>query len=62
MQAYLCSVCGFLYDEETANKNIEGVSIPFEELEDDWACPNCGVKPDLFIPIESERQKDIPAK
>lgn len=62
MKAYVCSVCGFLYDEETAKKNIEGVSVPFEELADDWVCPNCGVKQDLFVPTDSDRTKDIPAK
>ena len=59
MQAYICSVCGFLYDDQTAEKNIEGVPLPFEELDDDWICPNCGVKPGLFLPTKSDRPPNI---
>ena len=60
MNAYICSVCGFLYDVESAEKNVEGNPVPFEELPDDWVCPNCGVKPDLFLPVKSDRTPDIP--
>lgn len=62
MKAYVCSVCGFLYDQQTAEKNLEGNIISFEELNSDWVCPNCGVKPDLFILTESKRIKDIPVE
>lgn len=36
MAKYVCSVCGYVYDEEAEGKK-------FEELADDWACPLCGV-------------------
>lgn len=62
MKAYICTVCGYLYDEESAKKNVEGVSIPFEDLGDDWICPICGVNQDLFIPTDSDRTHDLPAK
>ena len=61
MNAYICTICGFLYDDESADRNLEGNSVPFEELPDDWTCPNCGVKPDLFSSVESDRTPDIPA-
>jgi rubredoxin len=61
MKAYMCSVCGFLYDDETAEKNLEGNGIPFEELSDDWVCPNCGVKQGLFLPTDSDRTEDTQA-
>jgi len=60
MNAYICSICGFLYDDESADENVEGNPVPFEELSDDWICPNCGVKPDLFLPAESDRTPDVP--
>jgi len=41
MKKYICTVCGFVYDEE-----VEGV--PFEELPDDYECPVCGAGKDLF--------------
>jgi rubredoxin-NAD+ reductase len=60
MKAYMCSVCGYLYDDETAEKNLEGNPIPFEELDDTWECPVCGVKPMLFVPFDSDRTPDVP--
>lgn len=62
MKAYICTVCGYLYDEESAKKNVEGVSIPFEDLEDDWICPICGVDQDLFVTTDSDRTQDLPSK
>ena len=59
MKAYMCSVCSFLYDNETAEKDIEGNLISFENLPDDWECPICGIAPDLFIVVESDRTQDI---
>lgn len=42
---YECVVCGYIYDEEK-----EGVK--FEDLPDDYACPDCGVGKDDFEPYE----------
>jgi len=36
-----CSICGYIYDEDT----------PFEELDDNWVCPICGAKKELFTKI-----------
>ena len=38
---YVCKVCGYVYDEEA-----EGT--PFVQLDDDYACPLCGVGKDEF--------------
>ncbi len=38
MKKYICTVCGYVYDEET----------PFEELPDDYVCPLCGVPTSQF--------------
>jgi rubredoxin len=59
MQAYICSVCGFLYDDESADLGPEGNILSFEELEDEWICPICGIKKELFMPTESDRPQDI---
>ena len=60
MNAYMCTVCGFLYDEESADKNVEGNPVPFEDLEEEWSCPICGVRAALFEPTESNRTPDLP--
>ncbi len=36
---WVCTVCGYVYDEET----------PFEELPEDWVCPLCGVDKSYFV-------------
>ena len=36
MAKYVCSVCGYVYDEEAEGKK-------FEELPEDWTCPLCSV-------------------
>jgi rubredoxin len=61
MTAYLCTACGYLYDDETAEKNKEDRPIPFEELDETWQCPNCGVRANEFEPVDSDRTPDAPA-
>ena len=44
MKKWKCTVCGYIRDPDGG---IEpGTS--FEELSDDWVCPQCGVSKDLF--------------
>ena len=45
---YICSICGYVYDEEK-----EGV--PFSSLPDTWVCPLCRAAKSLFAP---ERQPE----
>lgn len=59
MQAYICTVCGFLYDDESVEHTPEGKPIPFEELDFDWVCPGCGVKGNLFKQTTSTRTQDV---
>ena len=58
IQPYMCTVCGYLYDDESAERTVEDRVIPFHELDDDWTCPICGVGPDLFKLTESDRIDD----
>lgn len=62
MDAYLCTVCGFLYDEESAEKTPEGQLIPLKELDFEWGCPVCGGKGDTFEKTTSTRTKDVPVE
>ena len=47
MKKWKCSVCGYIYDEAK-----EG--IPFEDLPEDWTCPQCGAPKSAFQVIEGE--------
>ena len=42
MDKYRCIVCGYIYDP------VENGNIAFEDLPEDWVCPECGVGKDQF--------------
>ena len=49
MKKYVCTVCGFVYDEAKGLPD-EGIApgTKWEDVPDDFACPECGVGKDLF--------------
>ncbi|MCF8001899.1 MAG: rubredoxin [Halanaerobiales bacterium] len=53
MQKYQCTVCMYIYDPEKGDPTA-GIEpgTAFEDLPDDWVCPDCGVGKDLFEPYE----------
>jgi rubredoxin len=42
MDKWECMVCGYIYDP------AENDNVSFENLPDDWVCPDCGVGKDMF--------------
>ncbi len=53
MEKYQCTVCLYIYDPEEGDLD-NGVEpgTAFEDLPDDWVCPECGVDKDMFEPYE----------
>jgi len=55
MQKYKCSTCPYIYDPEKGDPtyNLTGIppGTPFEELPEDWFCPDCGGEKALFEPV-----------
>ena len=53
MQKYECSVCGYIYDPAVGDPDAD---IPpgtaFEDLPEDWLCPDCGAEKDMFDPYD----------
>ncbi len=49
MDKYECKVCGYIYDPAKGDPGA-GVKpgTSFEDLPDDWVCPECGVGKDQF--------------
>ena len=46
---YVCSVCGFIYDETAGDEELGiAAGTKFEDLPDDFVCPLCGVGKDMF--------------
>lgn len=62
MQAYICTICGFLYDDESADLAPDGTRIEFKDLDLEWGCPGCGSKGQLFQTADSVRPPDIPVE
>jgi rubredoxin len=52
---YVCSVCDYVYDPEVGDPD-NGIEpgTAFEDLPDDWVCPDCGVEKDEFEPYEDD--------
>ena len=48
---YICEICGYVYDEELGlpEENIQP-GTKFEDLPDDFVCPECGVEKNMFAP------------
>ena len=49
MKKYVCTVCGYIYDEEKGDPD-NGVEpgTKWEDLPADWVCPLCSVGKDEF--------------
>jgi rubredoxin len=44
MKKYRCNICGWVYDEAEGLPD-EGIApgTRWSDIDDDWACPDCGV-------------------
>ncbi|MDX1504681.1 MAG: rubredoxin [Spongiibacter sp.] len=53
MAKYECIVCGWVYDEEVGDPD-SGIAAgtPWEEVPDEWLCPDCGVEKVDFMLVE----------
>lgn len=46
---YQCDICGYVYDPAQGDPTQSvPPGTPFEELPDDWTCPECGAGKDEF--------------
>jgi rubredoxin len=52
-KVWLCVVCGFVYNERDGWP-AEGIppGTPWEDIPDDWLCPDCGAGKSNFEMIE----------
>ncbi len=51
MKKYICDMCGWVYDP-LMGVSTQGIlpGTPFEELPDDFVCPDCGAAKEHFSP------------
>ena len=50
---YECVICGYIYDEELGDPD-DGLApgTLWEDIPDDWVCPDCGVGKEDFEMVE----------
>ena len=53
MKKYQCDLCTYVYDPATGDPG-NGVEpgTAFEDLPDDWVCPDCGAEKTDFSPVD----------
>ena len=53
MKKYECPDCGYIYDPQIGDEeNGIAPGTPFEDLPEDWICPDCGIPKDDFEEVE----------
>ena len=54
MKKYKCVMCGYIYDPASGDpENGVKAGTAFEDLPDDWVCPDCGVGKEEFEPVDA---------
>jgi rubredoxin len=49
MSKWVCTACGYVYDPAVGDPDGGiGPGTAFEDLPDNWFCPNCGVGKEFF--------------
>ena len=47
-----CIACEYIYDEELGDEDEDlPPGTRFEDIPDDWYCPDCGAAKDMFIEL-----------
>lgn len=53
MQKYVCDVCQYVYDPEIGDpKNGVAPGTKWEDVPEDWTCPDCGADKSYFSKYE----------
>lgn len=53
MEKWECMVCGYIYDPEEGDpENGVEPGTKFEDLPEEWVCPQCGAPKDQFEKLE----------
>jgi rubredoxin len=49
MDKWKCQICGYIYDPTEGDLKSDVMpGTKFEDLPDDWVCPECGASKDEF--------------
>ncbi len=60
MEKWVCELCGYVYDPALGCEDIPP-GTAFEDLPDDWECPECLAAKDRFVPeAQAASMKKMP--
>ena len=52
MKKYKCDLCGYIYDPAKGDPDQDvAPGTAFEDIPDDWVCPECGATKEDFSPL-----------
>ena len=53
MEKWECLACGYIYDPAVGD-SVNGIAAGtrFEDLPDDWVCPECGAEKGMFEKLD----------
>lgn len=53
MSKWRCTVCDYIYDPAVGDES-GGIApgVAFEDLPEEWVCPDCGVSKDFFEEVD----------
>jgi rubredoxin len=55
MTKWVCEPCNYVYDPEVGDpENGIAPGTPWEEVPDDWLCPDCMLGKDYFAPLDDD--------
>ncbi len=53
MKKYQCQACSYVYDPAAGDPDNDiPAGTAFEDVPDDWCCPDCGAPKDMFEPLD----------
>lgn len=52
-EAFECTICGYIYDPAEGDPERDvAPGTSFEDLPEEWVCPECGAGKEEFVPVE----------
>lgn len=57
MSKWRCMLCGYVYDPDEGDPdNDVPPGTPFEDLPEEWVCPDCGASKEDFEELEPDEE------
>lgn len=55
MRKFRCTICDYVYDPALGDPSADiSPGTSFDDLPDDWVCPDCGLGKELFEEVSSD--------